>query len=175
MKKIIAFFAIACAALCGCIHTTPSADTVAKTATAVGKAAAYAANYVADKEVMETIVLVVDKVEEIVPETNSTFVAAWTPVIEKEFAALVEAGKLTADQAALAKTATLLAAEGVDYLFKMNPTWKQYTDLTQIAVKNLVAGFKSVIEKKTAMSVAPFNDDYDQAAYAYLSLKAKQK
>ena len=176
MKHILMAL-MACAALCGCIKTAPDAATVAKTAKAVGKAAAYAANYVADKEVMTTIVTVVDKVQEVVPETNATFVAAWTPVIDAEFAKLVEAGKLKTEQAALAKTATLLAAEGIDYLFKANPTWKQYTDISQVAVKSFIEGFKSVVEKKSALS-APNGvddaDDYDKEAYKYLLQKAKK-
>ena len=174
MTRVIAIATMICATLCGCIKTAPDAATVAKTSKAVGKAAAYAANYIADKEVMTTIVTVVDKVQEVVPETNSTFVAAWTPVIEAEFAKLVEAGKIKADQAELAKSATFLAAEGIDYLFKANPKWKQYTDISQVAVKSFIEGFKSVVEKKSTMS-APNGvddaDDYDKEAYKYLKSK----
>ena len=144
MKKILTIFAV-CAALCGCIKTESDADKVSKTAIAVGKAAAYAANYVADKDTMTTIVTVVDKIQAVIPETNQTFVSAWSPIINEEFAKLVQAGKLNAGQAELAKAATVLAAEGVDYLFKANPKWKQSTDIYNVAVKGVIDGFKSVV------------------------------
>lgn len=177
MTRVIAIAAMICATLCGCIKTAPDADKVAKTANAVGKAAAYAANYIADKNTMTTIVTVVDTVQGVVPDTNQTFVAAWTPIIDAEFAKLVEAGKIKADQAELAKAATVLAAEGLDYLFKANPTWKTYTNIPQIAVKSFIAGFKTVIEKKSTLSApngVDESDDYDKEAYKYLLQKAKK-
>lgn len=177
MKKILAIALAAMACLVGCDKEIPSAEKVAATANAIGKAAGYATQIAADKDTISNIVVIVGKVQAVVPATNDTFVSAWTPVVEAEVAKLVEAGKLTEEKALLVKTASLLAAEGVDYLFKMNPTWKNYTDISAVAVKSLCEGYTSVLEKKTTMA-APYgmdSDDYDKAAYEYFIKKAKSK
>jgi hypothetical protein len=165
------------ACLVGCDDKLPSTEKVAATASAVGKAAAYATSIAVDKNTLDNIVVIVGKVQAVVPSTNDTCVSAWTPVVEAEVTKLVEAGKLTDEKAILVKTASLLAAEGVDYLFKMNPTWKNYTDISNVAVKSLCEGFTSVLEKKATMS-APYGmdaDNYDKAAYEYFLKKAKSK
>lgn len=179
MTRVMFLLMMACLVVCGCKNDPPSAETVAKTATAVGKAAGYATQFVSDKQLVSTIVIVVEKVSAVVPATNDTCVSTWTPVVEAELKKIVDAGKLADSQAALAKTAILLAAEGVDYYckYKLNPTWKTYSDLLSIAVKNVCSGFVSVVEKKAVMA-APFNqstDDYDKEAYKYLSAKAAKK
>ena len=49
-------------------------------------------------------------------------------------------------------------------MFKANPTWKTYTNIPQIAVKSFIAGFKTVIEKKSTLSApngVDESDDYD--------------
>lgn len=179
MTRALFLLMMASLAICGCKEDPPSVEMVAKTATAVGKAAGYATQFVSDKQLVSTIVTVVEKVSAVVPGTNDTCVSVWTPVVEAELNKSVDIGKLTDSQAALAKTAILLAAEGVDYYckYKLNPTWKTYTELLSVAVKNVCSGFVSVVEKKAVMA-APFGqntDDYDKEAYKYLSAKAAKK
>lgn len=170
---------MACLAICGCKKDPPSVETVAQAATAVGKAAGYATQLISDKQLVSTIVTVVVNVSAIVPATNDTCVSIWTPVVEAELKKVVDAGKLTDSQADLAKAAILLAAEGVDYYckYKLDPTWKTYTELLNVAVKNVCSGFVTVVENKAVMT-APFGqntDSYDKEAYKYLSAKAAKK
>ena len=179
MTRAMFLLMMACLAVCGCKNDPPSIETVATTATAVGKAAGYATQFISDKQLVSTIVTVVEKVSAVVPGTNDTCVSVWTPVVEAELKKIIDAGKLTDSQASLATTAILLAAEGVDYYckYKLDPTQKTYSELLTVAVKNICSGFVSVVEKKS-VTTAPFNqnaDDYDKEAYEYLSAKAAKK
>ena len=150
MKKIImstiaavmAFFIIGCDK-----DITPEKMTTI--ATVIGRTAGYACELSKTKtSVKEAIMNVLDIASTVVPASGQTFVDAWTPVIDAELKKLVEAGKIDANDAQLAKVALGVACQGIDYIFVKYPKAKDAKELVSAAVKGFVDGYKSVVTMK---------------------------
>ena len=98
MKKIITSIIAAVMAvfITGCDkNLTPERMTTISTV--IGRTAGYACELSKTKtEVKETIMKVLDIASIVVPTNGQTYAEAWSPVIDKELAKLVEAGKIDA-------------------------------------------------------------------------------
>lgn len=171
MKKF-SYFAVAlaaCAALfMGCEPKVPTVERMTAISTAVGKAAGMAVELSKTKtEVKEAILQVLDVASAVVPGEGETFADAWRPIIDEEVGKLVEKGKISAAEGAIAKQVMYVASEGVDYIFKKYPKAKEYKELVSAAVAGFAAGFKSVVVVDEAR-------DFDAEAYEYLNAKARE-
>lgn len=182
MKKIIVGIAMAlmavCAAVTGC-KTVPSTATVSTTSYALGVVGGYACELSKTKtSVREGILTVLNVAVEVTPSTNETFVAAWTPVIDKEVAKLVEAGKISETEGVLVKNALTIASSSIDFMFTRHPTWKEYQELVSAAVTGFVAGFESVVKPTDSVPTAAIKDavetDDIKAYQLYLKTAIKQ-
>lgn len=146
MKKIL--FTLMAAMVCmftGC-DSTPSVDRMTTIATAIGKTAGVACELAKTKtEVKESIAVVLNAVQAVVPANGQTFVEAWTPIIEIELQKLVDAGKIDAAGASVAKFALGAACEGIDYIFIKYPKARDAKEIVSAVVTGFVNGYKSVI------------------------------
>lgn len=170
MKKIImsVVAAIMAAFMVGCDKTI-TVEKMTTISTVIGRTAGYACELSKTKtEVKEAIAKVLDIASTVVPTNGQTFVEAWTPVIEKELNALVEAGKIDAAGAQVAKVALGVACQGIDYVFIKYPKAKDVKELVSAAVTGFVNGYKSVV--KLAAGAAK-NFEIDEDAYRYLKSK----
>lgn len=168
MKKIVcSAMAVAMFALAGC-KTPPSEATMYGASEAIGRTAGYAVELSKTKqEVKDGIIQVLDVASAVTPKTNETFVVAWTPIVEEVVAEFQKEGKVDATEAMLIKSASLVACEGIDYVFIRYPEAKKYQNLVSAAVDGFVTGFKAVV-KSNGFSVDPA---FDQDAYNYLKMK----
>ena len=168
MKKIImsivAMFAMIFA---GCKEMT--VERMTSISTVIGRTAGYACELSKTKtEVKEAIAQVLDIASKVVPTNGQTFVEAWTPVIDVEINKLVDAGKLDAASAQIAKTALSIACQGIDYVFIKYPKAKDVKELVSAAVTGFVNGYKSVV---TGALKAGEKLDIDEDALKYLKSK----
>ena len=169
MKKIImsVLAAIMAIFVAGCKEEV-SVEKITKVATVVGRTAGYACELSKTKhEVKDAIAKVLDITSTIVPTNSQTFVEAWTPIIEKELNSLVEAGKINAADAHIAKIALGVACEGIDYVFVKYPKAKEAKDLTTAAVTGFIAGYKSVV----TLAANANKPEIDEEALKYLKEK----
>ena len=105
----------------GC-DKTPSVEKMTTISTVIGRTAGYACELSKTKtEVKEAIAKVLDIASTAIPTNGQTFAEAWIPVIDAELAKLVEAGKLDAAGAQVAKLALGVACDGIDYVFVKYP------------------------------------------------------
>lgn len=155
----------------GC-DKTPSVEKITAVSTAIGTTAGYACELSKTKTaVKESIIAVLDVASAVVPGEGKTFVEVWTPVIEAELQKLVEAGKIDAAGAAVAKMALGVACEGIDYVFIRYPKARETKELVSAATTGFVTGFKSVVTL-TAKAEKPA---IDEEAYKYLKGKLEAK
>ena len=176
MKKMIfSLVGLASLMFAGCKTTPPSTNTVHSLALAVGYAAGYACELSKmDQATKETIVSIVDVVEQVVPEDGQTYEAAWTPLAASIVSDLVEQKKLTETQATLVRLSFGTLVTGVDYMFTVHKSWKDYADLVNAAISGICTGYKSVL--KPALSVGKSASEWyvskmDKQAYSYLKMK----
>lgn len=152
----------------GCEKELPTPEKMEAIATVIGKTAGYVCEIAKTKtEVKEGIDKVLDVVGKVVPAEGQTFVEAWTPVIDEELKKLVDAGKLDANGAAVAKIALGVACEGIDYVFVRYPKAKDVQELVSAATTGFINGYKSVV-KLSANAAKP---EIDEEAYKYLKAK----
>ena len=166
MKKIIIGAVAAAAAMfmVGC-DKTPSVERMTTISTVIGRTAGYACELSKTKtEVKEAIAKVLDIASTAVPTNGQTFAQAWSPVIDKELAKLVEAGKIDAAGAQVAKVALGVACDGIDYVFIKYPKAKEGKDLVSAAVTGFVSGYKSVV----TLAAGAEKPEIDEEAYNYL-------
>lgn len=168
MNKLITIMLAALTAVfVGCDPKLPTPDKMEATSKAVGVAAGMVANqFKIDADVRAAIKEVMQKVAEVTPAADQSFTDAWTPVADEVIAKLVADGKLTEDQAVIAKTAFQVATKGIDYVFDVKyPKAKEVKELVDAAIRGFTDGFLSVFSD--TMKAAPV--DYDKEAYKYLT------
>lgn len=173
MKKILMSIAAAAMAMfiAGCDKNITPAK-INTIAAVIGRTAGYACELSKTKtEVKEGIAKVLDVVSEVVPTNGQTFAEAWTPVIEKELKKLVDAGKVDAAGAQVAKLALNVACDGIDYVFMKYPKAKETKELVSAAVTSFVSGYKSVV---TATLSANDKIEIDEDALKYLKSRASK-
>lgn len=155
-------------AFAGC-KSTPSAAKVEGLSYAAGAGVAYACELTKmDSETKIVMTNVMTIVSTVVPETNSTCVATWTPVVSGIVDKYVAEGTINAGQAKLITTTSYLAAQGVDYLFARHSDWKEYSDLVSVSVKAFSDGFIAVFVKYNVCGgVATVKVEYDPEAYEF--------
>ena len=163
-KTMIVAMATMMAFMVGC-DRTPSTDKINAVATLVGKTAGYACELSKTKtEVKEAIAKVLDIAATAVPTNGQTFAEAWTPIIDTELNKLVEAGKLDAAGAQVAKLALNVACDGIDYVFVKYPKAKEVKELVSAAVTGFVSGYKSVV----TLAIGADKPEIDEDALKYL-------
>ena len=174
MKKIITSIIAAVMAvfITGCDkNLTPERMTTISTV--IGRTAGYACELSKTKtEVKETIMKVLDIASIVVPTNGQTYAEAWSPVIDKELAKLVEAGKIDAAGAQFAKVALGVACDGIDYVFIKYPKAKEGKELVSAAVTGFISGYKSVVTLKAG---GDGKTDIDEDAFKYLKAKISAK
>ena len=170
MKKFsIKAFAVACLAavafvFAGC-DKLPSAEKIENVSKTIGYAAGLTCDLTKMSDKAKTVTLeVMDIVDDVVPLTNQTFTAAWTPVIDETVAKFVADGKITAGEGAIVKTARAAVTQGLDYVFEVRwPKAKEYKELVSAAVRGFTDGFKTVIKPVNMKAAASF--DYDEEEF----------
>jgi hypothetical protein len=180
MKKIImsVIAAIMAFSMIGCDKgkskdITP--ERITTISTVIGRTAGYACELSKTKtEVKEAISKVLDIASTAVPTNGQTFVEAWTPVIDVELKKLVDAGKIDAAGAQIAKVALGVACQGIDYVFIKYPKAKEGKELVSAAVTGFVSGYKSVVTMK-AGAEEKFEIDEDAMKYLKSKMAASTK
>jgi len=162
-KTIIGMLAFALAFVTGC---KPTAEQIKTTATAIGYAAGLVANETPIKDdARNTLVEVLGEVRGCVPAEGQSFAEAWEPVITAKVAEFVEKGKIDAATGELVKTAALMAAKGVDYLFDVRyPEARKYEELVAAGMSGAIDGFLTAFKPVDSKVVAP---KYDKKAYEW--------
>lgn len=167
---VLASLCIALMASVGC-KSVPTTDTMYRTSYAVGVTTGMIANETKiDDASRNAICEVLEVVSSIVPETNQTFEAAWTPIAKAHIARLVEDGKLDDAQARMVETAFSLVVQGIDYIFEFRyPEARECKEVVIAAVDGFTGGFLAVF--------TPANDvrAVEADAQAYQWLKANKK
>jgi len=164
MKKTILAMAFAAVAMfTGC---KPTAEQIKTTATAIGYAAGLVANETPIKDdARNTLVEVLGEVRGCVPAEGQSFAEAWEPVITAKVAEFVEKGKIDAATGELVKTAALMAAKGVDYLFDVRyPEARKYEELVAAGMSGAIDGFLTAFKPVDSKVAAP---KYDKKAYEW--------
>lgn len=172
MKKLLlSIISTATIFISGCI--TPTVESVTITSTTIGVAAGTVVSQTdLDETTSTNIVKILYIVSSLTPETNSTFVSTWTPTVNKEIQKLLDNGEIDIYKASIIRTAVLLAAEGVDYMFFKHPDWALYLELTEAAVHGFIGGYIDAVD------MLRFNrstNDIVIDADAYIYMKKKLK
>ena len=165
MKAFAAvLFTVAAFVFAGC-DKLPSADKIENVSKTIGYAAGLTCDLAKMSDKARTVTLeVMDIVDDVVPLTNQTFTAAWTPVIEETVAKFVNEGKITSGEGAIVKTAMGAVTQGLDYVFEVRwPKAKDYKELVSAAVRGFTEGFKTVIKPVNMKAAANF--DYDEEEF----------
>lgn len=183
MKKLSMAVMLTCAAFFAGCKSIPSTSTTYMLSEALGVAAGKACELVMEQgkfdDKTRAVTLEVLKIAaDVVPETNTTFTAAWAPVVEETVAKFVADGKIDAAQDEMIKTAMYLVTKALDYEFETrHPTWKQHIDIVSAAIHGFVDGFTYVIRPAsgfaagvTAHEVPPIDED----AYEFLTKGASR-
>lgn len=172
MKKLLILATIA-SAIVGC-KTIPSQQKVTTLSTAIGAASGAVckmANVTSNE--IEVITQVFDTMKEFIPEPSMTFSEKWTPIINAQVDLMYQDGKLTDDEVAIAKMVLVYSSDGVDYMFKKHPKWREYEDLVNTAINGFIKGFNYIISRKLTFSVTNEGDlmsngiEIDTEAYNY--------
>lgn len=143
--------------------------------TAIGKTAGLACELSKTKtEVKESIAVVLNAVQAIVPTNGQTFVEAWSPLIEIEVNKLVEAHKIDAASATIVKAALTVACEGLDFVFVKYPKAKDSKELVSAAITGFITGYKSIVTP-TAKAIPGEKIEIDEEAMKYLKEKIAKR
>lgn len=173
VQIMMAALALGLGFILGC-KKLPTPEVMHVTSTAVGVAAGKVANELkVDDGTRNAIIDVMNIAVQVVPGVDQTFEDAWTPIAESHIAKLVADGKLTAAQAALVKSAFVLAVKGLDYLFISDPESKKYENLVISAIDGFAGGFLGEFKPANANAVDRVYRPYDRKAYEYLKGFAK--
>lgn len=181
MKKILTIVCAAVMAVFAGCKTVPSTSTVYALSEAVGVAAGKACELaMADKHFDDnartTTLAILNVLEETIPNTNETFTATWTPVVNELTAKFVAEGKIDATQGELIKLAMGMVTQALDYEFDVRHLkWKQYQDIVSAAVHGFAAGYTYVIKpvNPTRMAVPLTEREYDVETFNFLKAKFK--
>lgn len=168
MKKLFTILITICIfGIYGC-KSIPTEDQITGLSYAAGLAAGYACelNNV-DTSVIETTLTVLNNISLVIPETNSTFVVTWTPLIISNVNKYIDAGKINNTHGQIIISSLTLVAKTVDYMFIKHPTWKEYSNATLITIQGISEGFKSVISSSLFKSQIMLTHDID--VYNYLT------
>ena len=174
-------FAICMAAfaiLDGC-KSLPSAEELSKKSYTAGVAAAKVAEIVAknalDADTRAVVTGIVTQVDKVVPQTNVTFEAAWTPIAEEYIAKYAAEKKLSDLQKAAAMAAFSISIKGIDYLINVKyPKIREYQELVEATTHGFCGGF--LAEFKAAPMAAAKGAaelEYDKEVYDYLMESTK--
>lgn len=177
---------IVCAAVCAASLTfvgcdkVPSPETMSNLAGHVGIATAIAVNEFADltPEVRNATVEVMNEVRAVIPETNQTFEAAWTPIAEAHIAKLVADGKLDEKLAPIVLIVAKAVFKGIDFAFAKYPKAYEVKEVVVAGVNGFFGGFLTWFKPANSLSVAnSMKADYDKDAYDHIKgfLSAQQK
>lgn len=183
MKNIIMSVVAACAVFTGVMSFSgcdklPSEEKIYTLAKSVGFAAGECVDLAqTSAEDRNAILAVLDVIDDVVPQTNQTFEAAWKPLIDTTVDKLVAEGKIRDAKAGLIiKEALYVATKGLDYMFEVRwPAAKQYQNLVSAGVRGFTEGFKTVIKPSNVMAAAKFEYDEDEFNAAKTWLKANAK
>jgi len=109
--------------LIGC-KTTPSTEVLYATSYSIGVSAALVLDQTKlDDNARNTIIDIVGKIDESVPQTNVTFYAAWMNIAATHVEKLIESGKIDKSQGTIIMTAFSAAVQTLDYIvYKRFPT-----------------------------------------------------
>lgn len=164
MNKLLMIGIAALAALTGC-DKLPSVEKMETISTTVGYAAGLTCDLAKMSDKARAVTLeVMDIVDDVVPQTNETFTAAWTPIIKETIDKFIAQGKITSSEGMIIETAMGAVTQGLDYLFEVRwPKAKTYKDLVSAAIRGFTAGFKIVIHPVNALAAAKF--DYDEEEF----------
>lgn len=165
MKKIL-FLMLAAAAtvFTGC-KNLPSVETIGTLSKTIGYAAGMTANLSGiTPGCRKTMLEVLDIVGDVVPATNQTFTAAWTPVIEENVVKFVAEGKIKKEEGDIIILAGGVVTSGLDYIFDVRwPKAKEYKELVSAGTKGFIEGFKLVINSSVEGKKGGFI--YDKGEY----------
>ena len=172
MKMMVVIATAALCAMSGC-KSVPTPEKIEAVAKLTGTSAAMVVNMTKIDEKSKTVILeIMDKVAEVVPQTNQTFTEVWTPIAEEYVNKLVEEKKIDEGQGQLIVSGFSIVCNGIDYIFDVRyPKAKQYKELVEAAVHGFIDGYKS-ISISVGLKSAAAKTAYDTKAYDYLKTKA---
>jgi len=156
------------AALAFVVGCKPTVEQMKTTATAIGYAAGLVANETPIKDdARNTLVEILNEVRECVPEEGQSFAEAWEPVITAKVAEFVEKGKIDVATGELVKTAALMAAKCVDYIFDVRyKEARKYKDLVAAGMSGALDGFLTAF-KPVDDNAKGVKVEYDKDAYKW--------
>lgn len=163
------------ACMVGCKSQQPTVDTMYSCSMAIGVSAGLVANECRiDDKARNEVIEVVGIVQEIVPATNQTFDAAWTPIAQAHVDKLVSEGKIDAAAGGVIMAAFHAAVVGIDYVFYRYPTAKKSQELASAAVDGFSDGFLTVF-RPVDENVVRDSDAYlyDATALKHIRLRTK--
>lgn len=168
MKKLFSIISVIVlsASIIGC-KTVSDPQTVNTLATSIGAASGTVCKLSITNEVtLSTVCKIIETTESIVPDTNTTCVALWRPIITNVVHTAYNEGKICDDEVELITAIGLSAAHGVDWMFVLHPNWKKYNDISVVAIKGFCNGFRLVMQK-TAFASSHDSVEIDELAYSY--------
>ena len=168
MKKLILILTAAVTvSFVGC-KTIPDAEQVESLSVSIGAASGTVCKMSITNDITLNVICdVISNVCEVIPDTNFTCVATWKPIITNIVDKVYQEGKINDDEVEIITNISLAAAHGVDWMFKVHPKWKQYSDISVVAVKGFSKGFLIVVEKKAFSSSSNNTIIIDELAYSY--------
>jgi hypothetical protein len=178
MKKSLIIGTIALAtALTGCKTTTPpSVESVVKLGTAVGYTTAYVLNTKAniDANTRATILDVVTKLNSVVPNTNETFSAKWTPIAKEALDAYRDNSGNAIPEPTKALTLDVFGyvASVLDF-YVDKKGYRQYKDIVSVWSNSFCDSFLAAFGKSEAFAASRKNEEFDREIYEEI-LKLKR-
>ena len=179
MKKalILGTLAIAAASITGCKTTTPpSVETVVRLGTTVGYTTAYILNTKSniDDNTRNVIFDVVMRLNSVVPETNETFSAKWTPIAREAIDAYRDKGgnPIPGPTKALAVDVFGYVANILDF-YVDKKGYRQYQDIVSVWSNSFCDSFLAAFRKPESFAATRKNDDFDREIYEEI-LKLKR-
>lgn len=171
-KAIIFFSVIAIGAIIGC-KIPPSAEAMYNIATSVGYSAGLIVNQLdMPNQDRNAMIDIVNEVVYVVPETNQTFEAAWTPIADRHVAVLIDEGKIDATQGNIILLGFSALTKGIDWLFDKFPRAKNTKDLVVAVIDGGTTGFLQVVHPVNFAAASVRGVDYEHRknrdAYQYL-------
>lgn len=168
MKKLFSIISIAAlsASIIGCT-TVSDPQSVNTLATSIGAASGTVCKMSITNNVTLSIVCkIIETAENIVPDTNTTCVVIWRPIITNVVYTAYNEGKICDDEVELITAIGLSAAHGVDWMFTLHPNWKKYNDISIVAIKGFCSGFRLVVQN-AAFASTHDSTEIDELAYSY--------
>lgn len=168
MKKLFSIISVTVlsAFIIGC-KTISDPQSVNTLATSIGAASGTVCKLSITNEVtLSTVCKIIETAEGIIPDTNTTCVAVWRPIITNIVHTAYNEGKICDDEVELITAIGLSAAHGVDWMFTLHPNWKKYNDISIVAIKGFCNGFR-LVAQKIAFANTRNSVEIDELAYSY--------